>query len=172
MPRPIARCPFYECSHLLSQSGPGPSAAYLIPSDFISFQSTPDDEWKEVCWVFAPEPDHSKPVQRYPMRWRTCLAVACAACAIIAAVNPAGAGAQPPVRSGLYGTSPTYGYNPYKVHYGPIYAQRELDYLTFRPGVRGLDYGYGIGYWFGFGPPKQYRMLPPTQQTRAMQARR
>lgn len=73
----------------------------------------------------------------------------------------------PPV-SGLAGTSATYGYNPYKVHYGPLYAQRELDFLTYRPGVRGLDYGYGIGYWFGFGPPKQYRLLPPTRQTQGI----
>jgi hypothetical protein len=80
--------------------------------------------------------------------------------------------AEGPVPAGLAGTSPTYGYNPYKICYGPVYAQRELDYLTYQPGVRGLDYGYGIGYWFGFGPPKQYRLLPPTQQTKAMQPRR
>ena len=62
--------------------------------------------------------------------------------------------AQSPTASGLLGASPTYGYYPYQECYGPIYAQRELDYLTFQPGIRGLDYGYGVGYFFGFGPPK------------------
>lgn len=79
--------------------------------------------------------------------------------------------AEAPSTNGLSGTSPTYGYNAYRPHYSPIFAQRELDYLTYRSGVRGLDYGYGIGYWFGFGPPKQYRLLPPTPQTKAMWGR-
>ena len=45
----------------------------------------------------------------------------------------------------------------YQHHYGPIEAQRELDFLTYQPAVRGLDYGYGIPYFIGDGPPKQYR---------------
>ena len=98
-----------------------------------------------------------------------CLAVGAATCTTGHAEPPVH---HPPVHPGLAGTSPVYGYDPYKLHYGPIYAQRELDYLTYQPGVRGLDYGYGIGYFFGFGPPKQYRVLPPTEQTKAIQGRR
>jgi hypothetical protein len=80
--------------------------------------------------------------------------------------------AQGAVNSALVGTSPTYGYCPYKTCYGPMYAQRELGYLTYQPGVRGLDYGYGCGYFFGFGPPKRYRVQPPTRQTRPIEATR
>jgi hypothetical protein len=73
---------------------------------------------------------------------------------------------------GLAEASLTYGYFPYKKFYGPLYAQRELNYLTHQPGIRGLDYGYGCGYCFGFGPPKQYRVLPPTHQTRQRHSKR
>ena len=50
-----------------------------------------------------------------------------------------------------------YGYSPYESHYGPIEAQYELDgWMTNHPAVRGLDYGYGIGYFFGLGPAHHY----------------
>lgn len=50
----------------------------------------------------------------------------------------------------------SYGYYPYKHHYGPIEAQGELDGLTYRPGIRGVDDGYGLGYFFGGGPAHHY----------------
>lgn len=106
------------------------------------------------------------------MRKHVLFAAALGVCMAIGAATGSTLRAEGPVSGGLAGTSATYGYNPYKIHYGPIYAQRELDRLTYQPGVRGLDYGYGIGYWFGFGPPKQYRVLPPAQQSHAMQVRR
>lgn len=106
------------------------------------------------------------------MRKSKLIAAAFGLCLVFGTAAGSSSTAAEPGWNGLEGTSPTYGYNPYKVHYGPIYAQRELDRLTYQPGVRGLDYGYGIGYWFGFGPPKQYRCLPPTRQTRALQSQR
>ena len=106
------------------------------------------------------------------MKRRVILITIYGICLAIGAASCTTGHAEPPAHHGLARTSPIYGYDPYKLHYGPIYAQRELDYLTHQPGVRGLDYGYGIGYFFGFGPPKQYRLLPPTEQTKAIQGRR
>jgi hypothetical protein len=53
-----------------------------------------------------------------------------------------------------------YGYNPFKSHYGPIEAQYELDGLTHQARVKGLDYGYGVDYFFGSAPAYHYQHGP------------
>jgi hypothetical protein len=53
----------------------------------------------------------------------------------------------------------SYGYYPYKSHYGPIEAQYELEGLTYHPAIKGVDYGYGLDYFFGSGPPYHYHGL-------------
>ncbi|MGE0758402.1 MAG: hypothetical protein AB7O38_15345 [Pirellulaceae bacterium] len=57
------------------------------------------------------------------------------------------------------GSNYSYGYNPYQPHYGPIEAQRELSRLTHQPSIRGIDLGYGLGYFFGAGPSHHYHGL-------------
>ena len=79
---------------------------------------------------------------------------------LLLALMAVGGGAKPCFAAGRQHTvGPTYGgygYNPYQSHYGPVYAQRELDWLGQQPRIHGLDYGYGLGYFFGLGPPHHY----------------
>ena len=45
-----------------------------------------------------------------------------------------------------------YGYRPYRPRIGPIRARYELDDYVYSPRRAGVDYSYGIGYFFGRGP--------------------
>lgn len=45
-----------------------------------------------------------------------------------------------------------YGYQPYRSFVGPIRARYELDPYVTAPRKAGVDYSWGLGYFFGRGP--------------------
>ncbi len=45
-----------------------------------------------------------------------------------------------------------YGYRPYTPFVGPIRARYELDPYVYNPRQAGVDYSWGIDYFFGHGP--------------------
>ncbi len=53
---------------------------------------------------------------------------------------------------GYYTPRSVYGYRPYRPLVGPIRARYELDDYVDNPRQAGVDYSWGIGYFFGFGP--------------------
>ncbi len=53
---------------------------------------------------------------------------------------------------GFYTQRSMYGYRPYRPLVGPIRARYELDDYVTNPRKAGVDYSWGIGYFFGFGP--------------------
>ncbi len=53
---------------------------------------------------------------------------------------------------GYYTPKTLYGYRPYKPWVGPIRARYELDDYMYNPRQAGVDYSWGIGYFFGHGP--------------------
>lgn len=53
---------------------------------------------------------------------------------------------------GYHTVKTVYGYRPYTPYVGPIRARYELDDYVYNPRTAGVDYSWGIGYFFGHGP--------------------
>ncbi|REK17288.1 MAG: hypothetical protein DWQ37_06700 [Planctomycetota bacterium] len=54
-----------------------------------------------------------------------------------------------------------YGYRPYKSFVGPIRARYALDPYVYSPRKAGVDYSWGLGYFFGRGPgDRAYQSAP------------
>lgn len=53
---------------------------------------------------------------------------------------------------GYYTARTVYGYRPYTPWVGPIKARHELDPYVFSPRTPGVDYSWGVDYFFGHGP--------------------
>ena len=53
---------------------------------------------------------------------------------------------------GYYTARTVYGYRPYASFVGPLRARYELDPYVYNPRTPGVDYSWGIGYFFGHGP--------------------